>query len=134
MIDPDADRPVHRQLADLLRTHIRRGVLQPGDRLSAEHRLAQEHGVGRDSVRAAIAILRMEGLVDTRSPQGTVVRKQPERRPVRIQRGSTLTVRIPSAEERREHGVPEGVALVELVHPGGRVELLRSDEVQLHFA
>lgn len=134
MIDPAADRPVHRQIADLLRDQIRAGVLRPGDRLPAEMRLAQEYGVNRDTVRSAFAILRSEGLVVTRAPRGSVVREQPERRPVRVPRGSSATVRMPSPEERRENQLDEGVPLLELRRPDGRVETFAGDEVELRFS
>ena len=133
MIDPDADRPVHRQLADLLRTQIRSGVLRPGDQLPAENRLAQVHAVGRDTVRAAVAILRSEGLVTTRAPYGTVVRRQPSRRPVNVQRGSVVRVWMPDPDERRTHKVGEGIPLLEIRHPDGVVDVFPADEVELVY-
>lgn len=134
MIDPDADRAVHRQLADLLREQIRSGELAPGARLPAESRLASSHGVGRDTVRDALAILRNEGLVVTRRPYGTTVRPIPDRRKVRVPRGSRLMVRMPGPEERRAHGLAEGVPLVELIHPSGRVEVIAGDEAEFTFS
>lgn len=133
MIDPLADRAVHRQLADLLRDRIRSGELQHGALLPTERALWQEFGVARSTVRQAVAILRSEGLVQVRRPYGTYVRR-PERRTVRVQRGSQVTVRMPSPEERRAHGLPEGVPIVELTHPSGRVEVLPADEVTLTFS
>lgn len=134
MIDPRADRPVHRQLADLLRERIASGDLGPGARLPAEHRIAQDYGIGRDSVRAAVAILRGEGLLVTRAPYGTSVRLQPDRQVVKVQRGSYVDVRMPSPDERREHALDEGVPLVELHHASGRVDYLAGDAVRLRFS
>lgn len=134
MIDPDADRPVHRQLADLLRDQIRSGDLPPGARLPSEWRLASEHGIGRDAVRAALTILRGEGLIVTKAPYGTTVREQPDRRPVRVPRGSWVEVGMPTPEQRKAHGLAEGVPLVVLGHPSGRVEYLAGDAVRLTFA
>jgi len=134
VIDPRADRPVHRQLADLLRARIAAGQLRPGDRLPAEHRLAQEYGIGRDSVRAALTILRGEGLLITRAPYGTRVRQQPDRRPVRVPRGSSVVVKMPTPEERREHDLDEGVPMIVLTDPSGRMEVIAGDEVTLRFS
>lgn len=133
VIDPDADRPLVRQLADLYRARILSGQLPHGARLPAEKRIAQEHDVGVDLVRDALVILRSEGLVETVPRYGSTVRR-PERRTVRVQRGSRVRVWMPSPEERREHGLPEGVPLLELTHPSGRVEVFAADEVSLTFA
>jgi DNA-binding GntR family transcriptional regulator len=66
--------PLYRQLADLLRTAITGGTYGPGDRLPSEPALQQEHGLARDTVRAAIAVLRDEGLVVTLPGRGTFVK------------------------------------------------------------
>ncbi|HEY7225576.1 MAG TPA: GntR family transcriptional regulator, partial [Micromonosporaceae bacterium] len=93
-------------------------------------RIGQEHGVGIDTVRAALVILRGEGLVQTRARYGSRVRR-PQRRQVRVPRGSSVEVWMPTPEQRREHGLPEGVPAVAITYPGGRVEVLPADEVRL---
>jgi len=133
VVDPHADRPVARQLADHYRDLIRGGRLQHGWPLPAERRIGQEHGVGVDTVRAALTILRGEGLVETRARYGSYVRR-PERRQVRVPRGSRVEVVMPSPEQRREWDVPEGVAVVLLTHPSGEVEPMPADEVTLTFS
>ncbi len=133
VIDPDADRAVNRQLADIYRDRIRGGDLGHGVSLPAEHRLGQEYGVGVDTVRQALTILRGEGLVETVPRRGTRVRR-PVRRTIRVQRGSRVQVWMPSPSERHEHGLPEGVPLLELTHPSGRAEYFAADEVSLTFA
>lgn len=133
MIDPDSDRPVTKQLADLIRDQIRTGVLRPGDQILPIDRLAQEYAVGRDTARRALQILRSEGLVVTRSPHGTFVADRPQQRMERVPRGSTASARMPSPEERRRFGIAEGVPLLEVTSPGGRVELLPADRVLLWF-
>jgi hypothetical protein len=47
VVDPRGDRPVYRQIADLLRSAIATGVLGPGEQVPSEHELAAEHGVAR---------------------------------------------------------------------------------------
>lgn len=51
------------QIADTLRDHIVRGELIPGKRLT-EGALAEQFGVSRGSVRAALQLLQQEGLVE----------------------------------------------------------------------
>jgi len=74
MIDALSDRPVYRQLADLLRAKIVGGEYGPGDALPSEIALMERHGLGRNTVRQAVALLREEGLVVTRQARGTFVR------------------------------------------------------------
>lgn len=62
-IDPYANTPVYKQLAAILRARISSGELARLDPLPSEKTLQQEHGVGRDTVRRAVAMLRDEGLV-----------------------------------------------------------------------
>jgi GntR family transcriptional regulator, transcriptional repressor for pyruvate dehydrogenase complex len=56
---------LHRQVED--------GVLKPGDKLPSERKLAERFGVGRSSVRDAIRILEVRGIVKPRQGGGTVV-------------------------------------------------------------
>ena len=73
-LDQWSPEPIYRQLAAILRAKIESGELAPGDRLPSEPRLQQEHGIARDTVRAAIRLLREEGLVITLPGRGTFVR------------------------------------------------------------
>jgi len=53
---------------------IRDGRLNPGDKLPPERELAEAFGVSRTSVRDAIRVLEMQGMVEPRQGDGTVVR------------------------------------------------------------
>ncbi|MGB8861373.1 MAG: FCD domain-containing protein [Ilumatobacteraceae bacterium] len=53
-------------VADLLRGRIHRGELSPGDRLAAERDLATQLGVGRITLRGALAKLQAEGYLEAR--------------------------------------------------------------------
>ncbi|MDO8364952.1 MAG: FCD domain-containing protein [Actinomycetota bacterium] len=53
-------------VADLLRGRIHRGELGCGDRLPAERDLAAQLGVGRITVRGALALLQNEGYLEVR--------------------------------------------------------------------
>lgn len=52
---------------------IREGVLNPGDRLPPERELAQRFGVSRASVREAMRLLDLKGLVAVRPGAGTFI-------------------------------------------------------------
>ncbi|WP_420597153.1 FadR/GntR family transcriptional regulator [Deinococcus sp.] len=56
-----------------LRRAIGQGHLKAGERLPAERELAAQFGVGRSSVREALSVLQMAGLLDVRHGQGTYV-------------------------------------------------------------
>ncbi len=75
MVDPQADRPVYRQIADLLRAAIATAELQPGDQVPSEHELVAEFGVARGTARQAIMLLRNEGLIEAVHGLGCFVRE-----------------------------------------------------------
>lgn len=66
-----AIRQRYEQIADLLLADLRRGALQPGERLPGERQLAEHYGVGRASIREALAALVVRGLVQTRQGAGS---------------------------------------------------------------
>ncbi|MFD9947657.1 GntR family transcriptional regulator [Nonomuraea sp. NPDC059023] len=135
MIDFGADRPVHKQLADLVRADIAAGRLQPGDLLPSESRLVQIHGVGQMAVRQALRVLRGEGLIVTIKGRGSQVAGGP-REPYPVEPGSTIVFRMPSPDERAQlGGVPEGVPVAEIRPPGkGRHrKLIRGDRYTLEI-
>lgn len=68
-------QPINRQIADGLRQRIMNGEYQPGDRIPGENWLMEEHGVSRTTARAAIAVLRDEGLITVRRGAGSFVQR-----------------------------------------------------------
>lgn len=64
----------HEQVAEQLRRAIDSGRIAAGERLPGERDLAQRMGVGRNAVREALALLQVEGLVETRQGAGSFVR------------------------------------------------------------
>lgn len=70
-IDPAGPMPVYRQLAAILRARIESGELPPDRAIPAEARLVDMYGVGRDTVRRALQVLREEGAVITIWAKGT---------------------------------------------------------------
>lgn len=67
--------PLYQQLANDLRARIRAGEWKPGELLPSESYLQQEYGLGRSTVRAALKLLRDEGIVVTITARGTFVRR-----------------------------------------------------------
>ncbi|MFL6146913.1 MAG: GntR family transcriptional regulator [Pseudonocardiaceae bacterium] len=64
------------QIAAELRQRIVTGTLGPGVLLPSEPELARDHGVSRQTARAALQMLEREGLVTVRPRRGRIVRSQ----------------------------------------------------------
>ncbi|MFF0306681.1 GntR family transcriptional regulator [Streptosporangium sp. NPDC004379] len=129
-IDPSADRPVYKQLADLIRARIEEGRLRPGQRLPAESDYVAEFGISRDSVRRAMAVLRGEGLIVTEL-RGSRVRDAGEAVIVQLAPGAQVTARMPTEPERKQLGVAEGVPVLVITEPDGETRLLPGDRTIL---
>ncbi len=67
-----ATEMIARQLIDLISS----GALERGDRLPSERQLAERFQVGRTTVREALKLLTLSGLLEARRGDGTYVRKQ----------------------------------------------------------
>jgi DNA-binding FadR family transcriptional regulator len=64
---------VYEQIARRIAHDIRAGLLAPGQRLPSERELARQMEVGRSSVREAIGMLQVDGIVETRPGSGSFV-------------------------------------------------------------
>lgn len=133
MITPQPGGTVYAQLAARLRTDIRQGRLAPGAKLPSESRLQQEHGVARETVRRAIALLRAEGLVVVHRGHGVLVREQPEVRDLTPPAGATVTARMPTAEERAQYDMDEGVPLLQVAANDGTADVYPADRWRLRW-
>jgi len=80
------ERPAYLRIAEHLREQIRTGGYPPGSRLPTMSVLSAANGVSEIVIRHAIALLRGEGLVETRRGGGTVVRVRPPARRVAMDR------------------------------------------------
>jgi GntR family transcriptional repressor for pyruvate dehydrogenase complex len=78
---------------------IEDGSLEAGERLPSEAKLAELTGVGRTSVREALAALRLMGVVETRVGDGSYVRESAERGRLLSQAGSEIADAISASEE-----------------------------------
>ena len=68
---PDINRPRH--VIEGILSSIQDGSLVAGERMPSEAKLAELTGVGRTSVREALAALRLMGVVETRVGDGSYV-------------------------------------------------------------
>lgn len=71
--EPLRGRQLYERVAGEIVEQVRSGPLGPGDRLPSERAMAQQLGVGRSTVREAIAALQLEGVVETRRGAGSIV-------------------------------------------------------------
>lgn len=68
---PDINRPRH--VIEGILSSIQDGSLKAGERMPSEAKLAELTGVGRTSVREALAALRLMGVVETRVGAGSYI-------------------------------------------------------------
>jgi GntR family transcriptional regulator, transcriptional repressor for pyruvate dehydrogenase complex len=72
------------EVVERLAAEIASGRIAPGARLPTEQEMTASLGVSRTVVREAVAVLRAEGLVETRQGVGAFVVRDVQRRPFRI--------------------------------------------------
>lgn len=134
VIDYHSGVPVVRQVVDLLRQRVQSGEWQPGASLPAEKDLAHEYGVGLDTLRGALAVLRTEGTIRAGGRgRRAMVPPKVQLRTVLIRPGETLTARMPTAVERAQYGIPEGVPLM-VVRTSAGESLYPADQFKFRSA
>ncbi|MEU6661138.1 FadR/GntR family transcriptional regulator [Streptomyces sp. NPDC046821] len=99
---PMTARPrLYEQVLDRLRAYVADGGLRAGDRLPPERDLAARLGVSRASVKQAIVVLEVQGLVESRHGGGTyLLRDSLDAEPV--ERMVERRRRLPDVLEARE--------------------------------
>jgi GntR family transcriptional regulator len=70
-----ARAPKYHRAADTLRQEIQAGIYPPGERLPAETAMAKRFRVSVPTLRQALAVLRAEGLIESRHGIGTFVKE-----------------------------------------------------------
>jgi GntR family transcriptional regulator, transcriptional repressor for pyruvate dehydrogenase complex len=75
----ELDRPrVYERLTRWLVRHAATAGLRPGDRLPGERELAAKLGVSRASIRQAMVVLEVQGVIRVRQGAGTYLRRVPD--------------------------------------------------------
>ncbi|MGI8333504.1 GntR family transcriptional regulator [Actinomadura scrupuli] len=121
--------PAYVQLAQILRDRIKAGDYEPGSLLPSEPRLGQEYDLGRLTVRKAVAILRVEGLVVTERGVGNRVRERREEpNVVAIRAGDRVGVRLATRDDEEQWGIAEGTPVLVVTRKGERERVYRGDE------
>jgi GntR family transcriptional regulator len=106
-LDASSDRPLYRQLADVLRDAVISKEIEPGGSFPSERALAEEHGLARGTVHEAFNLLKAEGLLETRRGHGAYARIHP---PVQRLGWDRLS--------RRHREAGKGAYLIEMEHAG----------------
>ena len=108
-----APRARYRQVADEIRSAIKRGEYPPGSVLPSQPDLARRYGLNQTSINRAIALLRSEGLIRVEHGRGAYVQQIPTvKRVRRIPYGSSGASSF--AEEMRKSGLEPRAPLVDL--------------------
>ena len=124
----DAHRTLREVVADEIRDMIRRGDLQPGERL-LEDRLAEELGVSRNPVREALRALENTGLVEVRPRRGAhVATLDPERAVELLELRAELEAFAAQLAARRR--TPEQLDEIRAVLESGREATAANDVVK----
>jgi DNA-binding transcriptional MocR family regulator len=125
--------PRYRQLAAILRAEIRTGTIRPGQLVPSETTLHQRYGVSRLTARAAVHVLRAEGLAEHVNGRGVVVREPNVYEDLVPPAGSVVVARMPTDEERSEFDIPAGVPVFTVTGADGAVDLFPADRWQLRW-
>lgn len=131
MINRHGATPIYIQAADLLRDRITDGEWLPGEYLPSEPDLAHHYGLGRDTIRDALALLANEGVIVTSRGRRAMVRESGDRETVVVEPGSTVISRMPSRREREKDGIGPGVPVFVVIDASGAGQSYPADRVQL---
>lgn len=121
----------YRDLAALLRAQITAGELAPGWALPSERQLRETYGLGKHTIRSALAMLRAEGLIVVRRGYGAIVRESADREDLVLRPGDTAVSRMPSPDERERLGLDDGVPVVHVLRPDGTGDLYPADRIRI---
>lgn len=127
-INPTAERPMYRQLADHLRDLVNSGEWPAGRNLPSEADLGHEYETSQATVRKALAALRAEGLVEPVRGRHWRVRERGDLTVLPLKPGDKIRARIATRGDQERHGIPEGVAVLVVQRPGEAERVYRADE------
>lgn len=113
-VNPSLDRPAYKQVADDIRDQTRTGDLQPGEGLPSEAHLAHSYGVGLNTIRTALVLLRGEGLIVTERSVGSRVRWPEEPIVIVLPPTGRVVLRPATESERLALKLPLGGFVMEV--------------------
>jgi DNA-binding GntR family transcriptional regulator len=73
----DEALPLHKQIYELLRRHIKEGIYAEGDLLPSENELCNLHNATRPTIRKALDRLANEGYIQKQQGKGSIVKGMP---------------------------------------------------------
>lgn len=112
--------PVYAQIAAELRENINQGIYQVGDKFSSEAELAQRFEVNRHTVRQAISLLKMEGILRVDRGRGMFVAGKTIRYPI----GKRVRYNQALKEQGRQGGY-ELLRMIEVPADGATAKALQ---------
>lgn len=117
MLDATSPLPLYHQLAERLFSDIRAGRYVPGSRIPSEHRLAEEFGLGRPTVRQATDALIQRGVLVRKRGSGTYVRSVPAQVDLFSLSGTLVSFEACGLALSSEIGKPRQNTIAEAGHP-----------------
>lgn len=123
----DYGTPAYQQVAEDLRAQIRRGELAVGDPIPSTSRLCEQYKVSATVARAAVAILRQEGIVRGQPGKAVFVVATPDEAEQRSVRVEDLAEQI----EQLRAGLDELSSIVKDEQGGATVAELRAEVAEL---
>lgn len=124
MVTRDSEGSIYQKIAATIRAQIEDGTLPPGSPMPAEKTLEHDYDVGRGTIRRVMKELRGAGLVFGDQGEVARVRRQYEVAEFRVRRGSRVTFRAATADERRELQLGAGMQIARVDFYGQIVELV----------
>lgn len=101
-VDADSPIPLYHQIEEDLRRLINSGQIAPGGMMPTEMELCQAYGVGRHTMRMALARLASDNLITRRAGRGTFVKPQPDRTKFYLDRSFTQQMADMGRQARAE--------------------------------
>lgn len=123
----DVHRTLREVVADEIRDMIRRGDLQPGERL-LEDRLAEQLGVSRNPIREAIRILESTGLVEVIPRRGAYVAMLDPQQAIELLELRSVLEAF-AAQLAAKRGTPEQLARIRRMFEEGKAATAADDVV-----
>lgn len=76
-VDPNLNVPIYQQLVDIIRTAVKKGELESGQKLPTVQEMSEELSVARGTIKRAYDELEREGIVEKAQGSGTFIKYQP---------------------------------------------------------